>query len=1275
MDVNELAEWARSLDREEVYEMSTDDRFSGAEKKFLYDAAGRISRGDTLTTKQMQWLHSLFTKRTAWSTASAYGSEKEYVAHPDAALEHRHLCVRLAWHDSAWNGALCTRPADNVYCVGEHSLLSDRLRRRRDLAKEEPAAGASGNDQALGHYQPPCFWSINAFGKRQLVFSHDNPAESSYPHIKETLPPYSVISWPFDLAFVRDNTERQKLGSYYPKALFERRIRDFHARVVEGSSIVFLYCKFSNPVSGDDSDYLLVGCGLVSGKGALNWFNVSDSVLRATKEKKREPNFPTLNWALRFSMDFERTGVRIPYQEYLGLINVPGGLPQQYLDDIKVVVREPELIDGFTYVAKHVDDDQAIFLLMKLRQSLLEVKRHGVLPGFDVDTQLKHIDFLLDHAWNSRGYLPGFRGAAMGLLGRNTADTRDIDAFVAQYERAAPETITKLDAILHETEGSPGHERLVGDLLDRLERHALSPTQFLRLASLNLTPLQFARILGREGSPYGAGEIADNPYLLFESYAPQEKDKDRTSGEKIDSVVDLFKIDIALFPQRRHLPRSPTFHDWKVGDPRRVRSVLIALLRQLESRGHCYDTAEHLSAGIARYPLFYEIGDEYKPDLNLASPQAALRSHLEKEVVATTLDGRSVYYLKSVYDDEKYVANVIDHLVAAADNSVNVPPGLVGQAAIAAKGLKTKLGARFRPEDFVEERKRLYSILPYRKFSILTGSPGAGKSYELLKLVSFLSTLQERYLILSLTGKAALRLRNNELGVKNVHAKTFDKFLVELERQKGVKSIVHNLIIEEASMADLTKLAAVLRAVDPHASHFRRLILVGDENQLPPIGYGKPFADIVDSLKADGARAERHHVSLATNCRAELPEEFVSLTNVFANNSKMGERVLADLVKNKKAPGILVRTYRDKSDLYAQIREEFLSVAGHPPTLNAGLDVLLKLSGDMKSRPTGLENFQVLSPYRAGYSGVSGLNLLFQSEYRTTERYTRKVGDISFKLGDKLMHTKNEYSNDELLVSNGSLGVASDYGKVFFADQDSPTPFSALRYLEDLELAYAVTVHKSQGSGFGHVFVVVPNRTGLLSRELVFTALTRTKTAVTLFVEANGDTELAQLIDKIRNNSAIASIRTSLAVLGAKRFAYVPADGVEVKSRVEYIIYRKLTEAANRSGTFTFKYEQVYELAGRNFNLRPDFTIWLQDGRTIYWEHLGRLNDRSYVKSWDSRRAIYEEKGDLDKVMTTDELKGISDEKIEAIITNLVGGDLATEDRSNRYSRLHYSLR
>lgn len=581
---------------------------------------------------------------------------------------------------------------------------------------------------------------------------------------------------------------------------------------------------------------------------------------------------------------------------------------------------------------------------------------------------------------------------------------------------------------------------------------------------------------------------------------------------------------------------------------------------------------------------------------------------------------------------------------------------------------------------FINERKSLYKKVVNNSLFILSGSPGAGKSYELLKLIDFFRKKNETHLVLSLTGKAVLRLKNNDENFKNINAKTIDKFLteVEAEAEAGGRRIINNLIIDESSMVDLPKLATMLRYIDVDRPGFKRFILVGDENQLPPIGFGKPFADIIQYLKQNPEEYERSYSYLESNCRAELPKSFLEFTSVFSGENKFHESFLSETnVEGEICDGgVKLAFWENKYELHDKIKSELDQLYARPDTEFSSLVSMLGVDKDLKSPPQYLERFQVISPYRTGYSGVSGLNLHFQTDLRQDEKFLYGGGDIVFKLRDKVMHTKNEYKNNDLFVSNGSFGSIVGNKKVFFLERGKPVFFRELQHADQIELAYAITVHKSQGSGFNHVFVVLPDKSRHLSRELLYTALTRTRNKVTVFIQKSGDEfSAAKYLDRIRSNSSILKRRTSLLFDEKFGYAYTPDEGVVVKSRVEYIIYRKLLEAKEKYKSFNFQYEELYELPDRNFDIHPDFVIYFDGGKKIYWEHLGRVTSKTYMSMWDKRRKIYEIKGDLPNVVTTDELKGISDEKIEDIIEMMVEDKLVSEDSSTRYSEMHLSLR
>jgi exodeoxyribonuclease V alpha subunit len=131
-----------------------------------------------------------------------------------------HLTVRMAWHDSEWNGHVCNDPRGNTYCTGAHSLLSGRIEKRKDTALEERKHGKLIDGNFDPASVPPCFWSINAFGSRSFRVEHQHAFTktdgASISTLLDQVSPYSVFTWPFKLSFVHDDENRKKHGNYPP---------------------------------------------------------------------------------------------------------------------------------------------------------------------------------------------------------------------------------------------------------------------------------------------------------------------------------------------------------------------------------------------------------------------------------------------------------------------------------------------------------------------------------------------------------------------------------------------------------------------------------------------------------------------------------------------------------------------------------------------------------------------------------------------------------------------------------------------------------------------------------------------------------------------------------------------------------------------------------------------------------------------------------------------------------------------------------------------------
>ncbi|MBY0124401.1 AAA family ATPase [Bacillus sp. S/N-304-OC-R1] len=1248
------------------------------ECNLLRTIASYSRRGDKPTTKQIEYAKKILEKYNSDSVNMA--EEVHYAQLVEnnkgkATNDVSHLTVRIAWHDNKWNGKICNSPELNDYCIGEHSLLSERLRTRRNTSLECKMCSYDLDKVKKEGYQPPCFWGINAFGNISAEIEHDNPAAPNVTHIREQLTPYSVFTWPFKLSFVREKSDEQKYGKYYPDRIFENRISHFQSKFKEKKSIVFLYTNYDNPVSGDEQKYLVVGCALMKDRGEKQYFDIQRDELAKLRNRPGAQNFPTMNWALRYSLDFPENGVLLPYHEYLELEENNQNGEKDLLNQIKVTIDEPELVSGFKYVAMDIGNDQSIFILTKIKRSLLIIKEHA-LVDYDVDNSLMIIDDMLRMCWNQRGHFPGFSKLSRVLFDIRQNEKSILDELVhVLQENEGKKYFEKLIEMMEDPdsidERYDDYEDLIYDLNDAIEEHDITSQDFLRLAMLDLTYDQFKRIVN--SNIFSLKDVCENPYVLYEDYIPSSVTEDANNGDVIDGNIDLYKIDIAYFPISDYIKKIRKLQNIRIDDPRRIRALIISILKTLEGKGDCFEEAEIILDRIRNYPLFYKADSEliFKQDLRNLDDKYI--EHLVKKItIKKDKNGiHSYYYLNEINEAEIYIKSTIKNILELPDNNdLNKDMREIINQSV--EGLSKRLKHRFDKETYISEHTALYSNVFKKRLFVLTGSPGSGKSHELLRIITKLKENYGSYLLLTPTGKAALRLKTDP-EFKNINAMTIDKYL----NNDDENMLYENIIIDEMSMVDLIKFKELLQNLNLKPTNFKRLILVGDPHQLPPIGYGKVFVDIIDYIKSDN-KYRNNHISLTVNCRQETDTMILDLANVFADKNKNFEELFSRLKSpGQLSSGLFIDFWKNRSELQEKIISHFRFLFEKQYGAGTGqlttiIDNLLGFGNSEKNYKSNttlnLEAFQILSPYRSGYFGTLGLNNYLQQSFRTEE----KSSEV-FRHGDKIILTKNIYEKGKLVVSNGSIGLAVKNGykvKQYFPEYGGVRKFDS----EKLELGYAITVHKSQGSGFNHVFVVIPNKRALLSKELLYTALTRSRNSLSIFIYQDSENDVVDLFEEVRNRSYISHRRTSIFHEPTFNDTYLPANGISVKSRVEYIIYKKLEHYQNSIGGFSFKYEEVYELNNGKFDIKPDFTIELLSGRKIYWEHLGRLTDKSYVGNWKSRLDIYKQKGELGNLITTDELNGISDEKISLIIEDILGDNIRGEGNNIWYSKYHYSL-
>ncbi|HQP38606.1 MAG TPA: ATP-dependent RecD-like DNA helicase [Polyangiaceae bacterium] len=475
------------------------------------------------------------------------------------------------------------------------------------------------------------------------------------------------------------------------------------------------------------------------------------------------------------------------------------------------------------------------------------------------------------------------------------------------------------------------------------------------------------------------------------------------------------------------------------------------------------------------------------------------------------------------------------------------------------------------------------------------------------------------------------------------------------------------VVIDECSMLTMDDLVAVLEALD--LAHVQRVILVGDPNQLPPIGVGRPFADLASHLETtdakgdDGSPLGNALARLSVEVRAaaaasSTTSDALRLASWFTREQQPvdADRVLSDLELGEKFNDLEIALWKTPDELRAQLLVAFqrhLGLSG--PSDVAGFDKALGL--DDKGwvpfdAPEGSERWQILSPVRMHPHGVHDLNRWVQRQFRAKELETAatawgvSLGDETIVAKDKVIQTTNqrrkaynwvERAVEEHYIANGEVALMSKVKNMLkgvFAGRPNLTfdywPNQFSDGYAPLELAYALTVHKSQGSEFKKVFVILPKNCRLLSRELVYTALTRSREQLVLLIEGDDATVLFDLTRPERSETARRNTNIFQSVVRAtddtvpfaEHLMHRTEKGHLVRSKSELVIANMLFQMG-----VPYEYERVLDGTTAAGRLRPDFSFVTADGGLLVWEHLGMLSRPDYKRGWDWKRAWYEKNG------------------------------------------------
>lgn len=551
--------------------------------------------------------------------------------------------------------------------------------------------------------------------------------------------------------------------------------------------------------------------------------------------------------------------------------------------------------------------------------------------------------------------------------------------------------------------------------------------RLIEFLSLHHLPAELAVRLYRLWGDESMDIIYSDPYCLTEP------------GLDADfGLVDRFAIELGV----------------SADDPKRVEAGLIFELRYNETGGHVFLPENKLvTATAALLTVDSEIVQQGVERLNEMG-----------QIVKDNLANIDIVYVPELYEDEMYVQN---RLKAMSRITLEQPDDLDAMIRKAEKRGEIQ---------YSQQQRQAVMTAAVSKLLIVTGGPGTGKTTILRGVLDLYDQMGLAVLLAAPTGRAAKRLSE----VTGEDASTIHRLLdcqidpatgqMVFTRDESNPLKAHAVIVDETSMVDLSLMASLLRAIPPKS----RLILVGDPDQLPPVGPGFPLSDMIRS--------------------GQIPA--VRLTEIF----RQAQKSLIVMNAHSVNTGVQPNLHCTTSDFFYMHRRSDEAVAGTICEL-----CKTRLPKNMGIRP---EDIQVLSPTRKGPTGTMNLNLLLQAELNPpcSHKKEKKWGESCFREGDRVMQIRNNYdilwkktdgTQAGMGIFNGDIGVIQEIDlnmevmTIAFDDRVAEYDFDMLR---ELELAYAMTVHKSQGSEYQAVILAAwscaPN---LMTRNILYTAITRAR--------------------------------------------------------------------------------------------------------------------------------------------------------------------------------------
>ena len=523
----------------------------------------------------------------------------------------------------------------------------------------------------------------------------------------------------------------------------------------------------------------------------------------------------------------------------------------------------------------------------------------------------------------------------------------------------------------------------------------------------------------------------------------------------------------------------------------RIQCGIIHCLKEASTDGHTYLPREELIRSA------YELLGVCESDIERQLDELKI----ERQLIEVKSEDRLNIYLSEYYQIEKNCAVKLLTLTRYSDRIS------ASELDREIKSIESELDIELHDL----QREAVVKALSEGLF-ILTGGPGTGKTTTIKSIISGLERRNLRFVLAAPTGRAAKRMSETTgyeastihrlLSIKHNPEERADAYF---EMNEDNPLDVDAVIIDEASMVDIFLFNSLLKAISPGC----KLIIVGDSNQLPSVGPGQVLKDMLDS-------------GVCPN---------VELKYIFRQSNESHIVTYAHMINNGEQIDFTTK-YEDffllKRDNYEEIRQALLYL------------ICEKLPKHFNTSPMQI---QVLTPMKKGALGVWELNRILQEYINppSDKKVELEYGENIFRVGDKVMQTKNNYDMEWDIMStygisaqrgkgvfNGDIGIIDHINKpsrlIRITFDDGREAEYSYETLEELELAYAITIHKSQGSEYPVVIMpLLGGPRSLLYRNLLYTGVTRAKDCVVILGSENTVKEMIRCENENRRYTGLAA--------------------------------------------------------------------------------------------------------------------------------------------------------